>query len=61
MTEDQFLQAMKKKWYIWEMAKAKKRIKSETKDRMKAEFELSVIAYAHAIKARWSRLDDPVQ
>lgn len=52
MSENLLMYTMIKKLYVWRMAEHKTRIKAETKDRMRAEFELSVIAYAHALKAR---------
>lgn len=41
---------MKKKWYVWEMSKTKKRIKQETKDRQRREFEDSVLQFAAVIE-----------
>lgn len=45
---------LKKKQYVWEMAKTKPRIKPETKERMQREFEDAVLEYAAYIEhARW--------
>lgn len=41
---------MKKKWYVWEMSKTKRRIKQETKDRQRLEFEDSVLQFAAVIE-----------
>lgn len=40
--------------YIWLMARCKKRIKPETKDRMRTEFEDAVLEFAAEIEhGRW--------
>lgn len=50
---DEYYQAqgtMKRKWYIWEMNKSKKRIKAETKKRQQIEFEDAVLKFAQVIE-----------
>ena len=50
LTYSQAEALMRKKWYVWEMARFKDRIRPETKRRLKTEFEDSVLELAACIE-----------
>lgn len=48
-TYDQCYAAMRRTWYVWQMAAHKTRLKPETKRKMQREFEESVLEFAACI------------
>ena len=51
MTTSNRLAEMRRTWYVWDMARHKKRVHPSTKARMRREFEDAVLAYAAEIEA----------